>query len=191
MNSPGASARQAPFASGTPPPMRRSLASSDAGQRGLGEAVGVAEVLARVGQQLGGLLVRHGDRAGMLGVVAQAPELARQGALVERVDGGQHVQPARRRSSGSQRSGSLGPASPSVAARATMPPRNSREKLAMTASGRPSARTPSAVTAMLSADSGLPAVHGSAVVTRGSRRLSHARPASASSMRKKTYAVCT
>ena len=67
-----------------------------------------------------------------------------------------------------------------------MPARNSREKEAMTGSATPNAFSPAAVTAMLSAASGLPSVQGSAVVTRASSRRSHPRPLCASSMRKKT-----
>ena len=63
-----------------------------AGERRLGEAVGIAEVLARVGQQLGALLVDDGDAAGALGVAAQAGGLVPERGIVERVDGGQHVQ---------------------------------------------------------------------------------------------------
>ena len=60
----------------------------------------------------------------------------------------------------------------------------------MTGSGTPSAFSPAAVTATLSAAAGLPSAQGSAVVTRASSRRSHARPLCASSTRKKTYVVC-
>ena len=157
--------------------MRRSVRVVDAGQGRLGEAVGVAEVLARARQQLGGAARRPPRRrrcARRRRAVARAraPARPRSSALTVA-----RTCSAPSRSPGSQRSGSLGPASPRVGARAAMPARNSREKEAMTGSGTPSAFSPAAVTAMLSAASGLPSVQGSAVVTRASSRRSHAAPA--------------